>query len=266
VTSSTDNSELASSAKAEPNALARWANRASASGKRKRGKVFWPFRFLYRGAPGMSLLRILWWHSLRIPALFCTLTLFRMRIWGSGHVPRHGPVLYLSNHQSVLDPVLVSVGASFRPTNSLARSTLFSNWIGTLVMHSFGGIPLSRGGHGDKQTMRRSLEILDMGQSLVIFPEGTRSDGKQIHRFRPGSMALIKRAKPMVVPVAIVGTSNAWARGKMLPTPFKPIGVMYGRPIPAEELITMDTDAMEYLRQRVIQMQQEIRQTMQFSG
>jgi len=216
-----------------------------------------PLAFLFRGCQGMPLWRILWWHASRIPTFAITLGFFRFFCCGNGNVPRDGPVLFLSNHQSVLDPLIIAVGAPFRPKNSLARGTLFSNWFGSMVMYSYGGIPIARGGGGDKATMRLCVDLLRMGQSLVIFPEGTRTLDGKIGKFRAGSLALIKRARPMIVPVAIEGSHNTWPRGKFLRV-FRHFSIKFGKPIPPDELIEMGPDAMDYVRQRIETMRQQL--------
>ena len=205
----------------------------------------------------MSWRRILWWHSLRIPTFALTLGIGRYLSCGNGNVPREGPVLFLSNHQSVLDPLLLAVGAPFRPTNSLARSTLYSNWFGTMVMNSFGGIPIYRGRGGDKTTMRYCVDLLLKGQALIIFPEGTRTHDGAVGKFRAGSMALVKRAMPMVVPVALQGSYDAWPRGRW-PRVFRHVSVMYGKAIPPQDLIDMGPGSMEYVRQRIEGMRQKL--------
>lgn len=207
-------------------------------------------RALVRASPGGSLLRLIWWHWLRAWCWVYFRLCYRFRVRGRVALPRGGPVLIVSNHQSFLDPIIVGLATGARPAYSLARSSLYRGPIGWLI-HSLNGIPVERGA-ADTKAMRRCVGVLKQGFMLSVFPEGTRTEDGQVGEFKGGTMLLIKRARPVVIPLGIGGAYEVWPRRRMLPRPFGRITAAFGAPVPAEQLLAMrPDDAMALLRQRV---------------
>lgn len=218
------------------------------------------FRRLRQRQPGSPLIRILWWHALHYLCLVWMVSCYRYREWGSQRIPRTGPVLFLSNHQSFLDPILVGLGAHRRQFYAMARSTLFNNRFFAWLIRSLNAVPVERG-ESDLAAMRRCIEVLKAGNALLVFPEGTRTTTGATLRFASGTMLLIKRAMPTVVPVAVEGAFDAWPKGRKLPRGTGRVAVMYGEPIPAEQLVGMPAEqALAMLRDRVETMRQELAQ------
>ena len=107
--------------------------------------------------------------------------------------------------------------------------------------------------------MKNCINILRQGRTLLIFPEGIRTLDGHMAPFNPGTMLMIRRAQPLVVPVAINGAFRAWPRGKALPRLFGRIEVQYGRPIAAEALIAMGSKAaLQHLHDQVEVMRREL--------
>ncbi len=221
---------------------------------------FAPFR---ARQPGAGLWRIAWWHFLHAISYALVGTCYRYRAWGTRNIPGSGPLLLVSNHQSYLDPILVGLGCHRRQFYALARSNLFNHAAFSWLIRSLNAIPVDRG-ETDMAAMRRCLEVLRQGHALLIFPEGTRTLDGTTHAFATGTMLLIKRARPWVLPVAIEGAYGAWPKGRALPRPWGRIGVRYGAPIAAEALIAMGPDAaLEHLRTVVEGMRRELGRRMQ---
>lgn len=201
---------------------------------------------------------ILWWKWLSTLCYFWVGGCYRLRAWGAGNVPASGAVLYVANHQSYLDPIVVGLGCSHRQFCSMARATLFRRPLFAWLIRSLNAIPVAQGS-ADKAAMRRCLETLAEQQAFLIFPEGARTLDGRTHRFASGTMLLIKRARPTVVPVAIEGAYHAWPRNVALPRLTGRIGVQFGQPVAGETLIAMGADAaLTHLQQRVETMRQEL--------
>src|SRR5206468_1456572 len=101
-------------------------------------------------------------YPLSFWAAFWTMTLgWSFRAAGRSNVPRSGPVLLLSNHQSLLDPVPLDM-ASPRPLSFLARHNVFRKGIVGRVLRYYGGIPIDRG-HG-KDGLRAVSAALGRGE------------------------------------------------------------------------------------------------------
>jgi 1-acyl-sn-glycerol-3-phosphate acyltransferase len=215
---------------------------------------------LRKRQPGQPLWRILWWHLLHLVCFLWFAVMYRFRAWGGHNIPAEGPVLLVSNHQSFFDPIVVGLGSHHRQFCALARSGLFKNKLFGWLIRSLNAISVEQGA-SDTRAMRACVNVLKDGQALLVFPEGARTPTGQVQRFESGTMLLIKRARPTVVPVAISGAYAAWPRDRAAPRLRGAVGVMYGEPIAADRLLAMDSEAaLDWLQQRVAGMQEELAQ------
>ena len=216
--------------------------------------------------PGRSLGRIAWWHLLHALCYAWFAPLYQYRAWGIHHVPRTGPVLLVSNHQSFLDPIAVGLGAHHRQFYAMARTTLWdTRWLGWLI-GSLNAVPVDQGG-SDVRAMRQCLGVLNQNHALLVFPEGARTMDGRTHPFQTGTMLLIKRARPIVVPVAIEGAYGIWRRGMRLPKLTGRVGVMYGSPIEPDELLSRTPrEALDLLQARIEAMRKTIGRRMRGPG
>lgn len=153
---------------------------------------------------------------------------FDLKVYGTRNIPRRGGVLLVANHESYLDPVLVGVQIS-RPLFFLAKSELFENPVFGWFIRSLNAFPV-RQGEGDIGAVRETIRRLKEGHMLNIFPEGSRSETGELGPIEPGIGLIIRRAGVPVVPVAVIGSFEAWPRDRML---FRshPIRVLYGPPL-----------------------------------
>ena len=160
---------------------------------------------------------------------------FGLRVTGRDLIPRTGPVLYLSNHQSFLDPILSASVARDRPFRPFARETLFRGPLGWLLS-SLGGMPVSGTG-SDKSVMRAALKELSEGRGVLIYPEGSRTPDGAMHPFKAGIGLLLRRSDATIVPVGMDGSFNAWPRQRSMPCWRNAIELEVGEPIDREELL-----------------------------
>jgi 1-acyl-sn-glycerol-3-phosphate acyltransferase len=130
----------------------------------------------------------------------------RLQVDGLEHMPEHGPVLLAGNHDSYWDPVAIGVAAlPRRQIRALAKSSLWKIRGLGRVLDSMGQIPIERG-KGDANAMARAIEELRGGACIGIFPEGTRSLGREL-RARSGFGRLAQAVpEAEVVCVAVSGT------------------------------------------------------------
>lgn len=209
----------------------------------------------------LNLRQWIWWYMLEFPCQVWVTVAYRFRVWHARRVPRRGGVLLVANHQSYLDPILIGVAGHRRPFYAMARSSLFHNRFFAWLIGTLRAIPIEHGGT-DLTAMRRCMEVLRRGAALLVFPEGARTRDGSVASFASGTMVLIRRTRPTVVPVAIEGAYQAWPRGGRLRA-FGRIGVAYGEPIEAETLLALPTaDALGVLESRVEALRQEVREKM----
>lgn len=131
----------------------------------------------------------------------------RLEASGLEHLPADGPVLLAGNHDSYWDPIAVGVAAlKRRQVQALAKSSLWKPGLGK-ILDGMGQIPIDRGA-GDARAMDRAVEELRAGACIGIFPEGTRSKGREL-RARSGFGRLAEAVPAAeVVCVAITGTAD----------------------------------------------------------
>lgn len=209
--------------------------------------------------PGAPLHRICWWYFCWSLCYVWFLVFYRFRIWGARNIPGEGAVMLVSNHQSFFDPIIVGLGSSHRQFYALARATLFDNPVFAWHIRSLNAIPVNQDS-ADTKAMRACIDVLKKHHALLIFPEGSRTLDGAVQRFEPGTMLIIKRARPMIVPVALDGAYEVYPRGAKWPKLVGRIGVMYGEPIPAESLLEMGPEqAMEHMRRQIERMRLELR-------
>jgi 1-acyl-sn-glycerol-3-phosphate acyltransferase len=155
-----------------------------------------------------------------------------------GEAPRdiadHAYVV-VANHESVADPFLLS----WLPFDMrwVAKEELFKPPLTGWAMHLGGDIPLRRGkGDSVRAMMTEALRALEGGISVMMFPEGTRSETGSLLPFKDGAFALAIQAQVPVLPIALTGTremrpkhskwfGRAHARARILaPIPTKGLG------------------------------------------
>jgi glycerol-3-phosphate dehydrogenase (NAD(P)+) len=166
-----------------PRALALYHERT-----RRRGVnpfVYWPVRWLLKP-----------W----------ILAYFRLRRLGREHVPDGGVVL-AANHRSFLDPFAIGYCIN-RPIYFVAKQELFDNPILGWILNCMGAFPIRRG-EADEESMATALELLERGEAVVIFPEGTRVRTGSLGTPKRGVGRLALQSGAPVVPVAITGSERA---------------------------------------------------------
>ncbi|MGD0980565.1 MAG: lysophospholipid acyltransferase family protein [Solirubrobacteraceae bacterium] len=129
---------------------------------------------------------------------------FRMSRSGMEHVPKSGPVIFAANHRSFLDPFVIGT-LTRRPVYYVAKKELFLHPVAGWLMSRLGGFPIDRGG-GDVEAMDTARRILERGDCVVIFPEGTRTRPGPLGNPHRGVGRLALQTGAPVVPVAVLGT------------------------------------------------------------
>ena len=185
---------------------------------------------------------------------------WKLRVFNRHYEPSEGGAVYISNHQSFLDPMLMSL-ALRRPMNYMARHTLFRKAAFRHLIGALNAFPVHRGAT-DVAAMKEAMRRVKAGHQLVLFAEGTRTLDGRIGKLLPGVALLARRAAKWTVPVAIDGAFEAWPRSQALPS-MGNVVVQYGRPLSQREVRSVKPKIfVARVRDTLIELQSEIRRSL----
>jgi 1-acyl-sn-glycerol-3-phosphate acyltransferase len=129
---------------------------------------------------------------------------FRVRYVGRERVPLDRPVIFSGNHESYADPIMLGEGF-WKSIHFMARSDLFEkNAAFRWLLYSVGAFPVVRG-TPDRNAITTASKLLECGEWVGIFPEGTRHHEGQ-GEGQGGAALIALRTDAVVVPVGIAGT------------------------------------------------------------
>lgn len=157
-----------------------------------------------------------------------------------GCPPRAEQRIYFANHQSHADLVMIwaALPQELRTiTRPVAARDYWTKsplrqWITTAV---FNAVYVEREGKGEGDPLEPLADALARGDSIILFPEGTRGDGEEPQRFRSGLYTLATRFPNVVlVPAWIDNIQRVMPKGEVVPVPIL-CSVTFGAPIRVEE-------------------------------
>lgn len=169
------------------------------------------------------------WKCLQLIARPLAKLLFNLKVYGLYHIPATGGVLIVSNHQSLLDPILLPIRLQ-RPLNYIAKSELFENRFGAWFLRTILNAFPVRQGHGDVRAVKETIQRLQEGHLMNIFPEGSRTEDGEIAPLQGGVALIVERARAAVVPAVIVGAFDAWPIHRRYPR-CRPVLIQFGPPM-----------------------------------
>lgn len=162
--------------------------------------------------------------------------LYRPRITGRENVPSTGPVIFASNHLSFIDSIAIPVAAP-RNVRFLAKATYFEgNGLGDRLSRTFftalGASPVRRGaGQAALEALDQQKQLLEAGEAIALYPEGTRSLDGRLYKGRTGVAFLALQTGAPVVPVGLVGTDAVMPVGAKMPRLRPRATITFGKPI-----------------------------------
>jgi glycerol-3-phosphate dehydrogenase (NAD(P)+) len=156
---------------------------------------------------------LVYW-PMRVVLKLAILAYFRVRRLGREHIPPGGVIL-AANHRSFLDPFVIGCCLP-RPIYFVAKRELFKNPIIGWFLNCMGAFPVRRG-ESDEESVATALALLERGQAVVIFPEGTRIRAGSLATPKRGVGRLALQSGAPVVPIAITGSEHARDGWKIKP-------------------------------------------------
>jgi 1-acyl-sn-glycerol-3-phosphate acyltransferase len=168
------------------------------------------------------------YEALRRTVVGFTRAYWRVTVDGRENIPA-GPFILAPSHRSNIDgPLMCNV--TKRPMLYLIKKEAWKYGVSRAFFDYFGGIPVDRG-EPDRAAMRRCQDVLETGDPLVLFPEGTRQSGPLIASVFDGVAFLALRAGVPIVPVGIGGSSRVQPKGAKFLKPAK-VHLVVGEAIP----------------------------------
>ena len=169
----------------------------------------------------------------------------RLKIEGRENIPKDGPLVIASNHLSLLDPPVLGTAAT-RKIHFMAKEELFVPVLGT-IYKILGAFPVRRGG-ADRAAIKHGIEILESGNVLAIFPEGTRSKTGELGKAQPGALMMASKVKATIVPACIIGTDYK-RHGRIWPK----VTVRFGKPMPFPEGAEVNKEFLHAMTEEMMQ-------------
>ena len=186
-------------------------------------------------------------------------------IRGRENIPSEDGCVFISNHQGYADIIAMFLALEgkqigFIAKDSLEKAPYFGTWI-----KNIRGIYIHRGNAREAmKPIQEGAETLQKGFNLVIFPEGTRSQGPVMGQFKAGSFKLATKAKAPIVPVTINGSYKAFEeKGVMRPAKITVVihPAIQTKDLDRKGLHDMETNVEETIRTTLSQLVAEEKQS-----
>jgi len=158
--------------------------------------------------------------------------LFRMKRVGVENVP-DGACIMAGNHISYVDPIALWASMPQGTIHFVAKSELYRNKALAWFLDSVGAVPVARGA-ADRAMIKWTSDYLAGGESVAIFPEGTRGrereDAEELNQGQEGAAFLSLRTGVPIVPLGIAGTDKIMPKGSKI-IHFPQVVLRFGKPI-----------------------------------
>jgi glycerol-3-phosphate dehydrogenase (NAD(P)+) len=151
---------------------------------------------------------------------------FRTSRMGRAYVPKRGGMLLAPNHRSFLDPFVIGTCIR-RPIYFMAKQEMFTSRFRSWILNCMGAFPVKRG-EADEVAMETARLLVERGEAVVIFPEGTRIRRGPLGEPHSGVGRLALETAAPVLPIAVFGSERARRGFKVRPVKVK---VRIGRPL-----------------------------------
>lgn len=164
--------------------------------------------------------------------------LYRPTIIHKEKIPTEKAFIFAGNHKNALDPALVALSTK-RTVRFLAKKELLEGKT-KLFFKAIKAIPVDRS-KANKEAINTAIEVLNNGDIISLFPEGTRNKtNKILLPFKFGAVSMAQKTKSPIVPFAITGDYKLFRKG---------IQIEFGEPIDISKMELQE--ANEYLMQKV---------------
>lgn len=154
----------------------------------------------------------------------------RARVVGKHNIPKSGAFLLAPIHRSNIDTPLAAAVTS-RRMRFMGKDTIWKVKPIGWIISALGAFPVTRGS-ADREALKRCITVLESGEPLVLFPEGTRQSGPLVQPLFDGAAYVAVKAGVPIIPVGIGGSEGVMPKGSKMIYPRKCVLVV-GEPIVA---------------------------------
>ena len=138
-----------------------------------------------------------------------------LEVEGGEHLGKERPAVFIFNHQSLLDSMVLA-HLLREDIVALCKREIGDNPLLGPLLRQVDTIFVDRDEKNQSAVLKKSLQVLKSGRSLVIAPEGTRSELGEIQPFKHGAFYLAKQAKVPVIPLVLHNVRDALPKGGIL--------------------------------------------------
>lgn len=180
--------------------------------------------------PAAGRLRLALYAVVRLVVMAVARMYWRLETKGLHNVPADGPFILAPVHRSIVDTFVVAT-VTRRRLRYMGKAELWKHDRAGWLLSTLGGFPVHRGG-ADREALRRCVEVIDHGEPLVIFPEGTRRSGDRVEDLYEGAAYVAARTGVPIVPVGLAGTESIMPKGSKWIRPGR-VRLVVGEPLAA---------------------------------
>jgi len=148
----------------------------------------------------------------------------RLRIVDAHKIPKSGTFILAPSHRSTLD-IPVAAATTRRRMMYMGKDSMWKIKPIGVLLTALGSFPVTRGS-ADLEALKRCIAVLERGDPLVLFPEGTRHHGRVIEPLFDGAAFIAYKTGVPIIPVGIAGSEEIWPPGTKLPRPRKCVAVV----------------------------------------
>lgn len=185
----------------------------------------------------------------------CFFAGIKLEVRGASNIPKDIPVLFVGNHTSYFDIVVMLSQAKDYPIGFVAKKEMiripsFNTWMSRIDCIFLDREDIRAG----MKSILDSIENVKSGISMVIFPEGTRFNDGVIHEFKGGSLKIATKSGCPIIPVSINGGEDVFEKHipKIISTK---VVLTYGEPVYMDKLEADEKKHLaEIIRNKVVEM------------